>query len=211
MRLRRAPANPGAEMTILEHLLELRNRLVKSAIALTVTTLVAVFWLYEPALRFITSSYCQIPAKYLITSGRGRCGLLATGPLDALGIRIRLSLVLGLVLAMPVIAYQLWRFITPGLKPNEKRYAVPFTLATTLLFLFGVVIAFWTMPKAIGWLVSAGGSHLINLFAADRYLRFVMFMGLAFGLTFEFPLVLVTLSIAGLLSSRAMFGAWRAA
>jgi sec-independent protein translocase protein TatC len=212
MRLRRAPANPGAEMTILEHIGELRDRLVRSSLALAVTTLVSAFLLYDQTFRFITRSYCEIDPRYRITSAAGQsCGLLAQSPLEGLSIRIRLSLVLGLLLAMPVIAYQVWRFIAPGLKPSEKRFAIPFALASTLLFAGGVAIAFITMPKAIGFLVAAGGEGLINFYAADRYLRFVMFMGLAFGLTFEFPLVLVFLSMAGVLSSQAMMRAWRPA
>jgi sec-independent protein translocase protein TatC len=212
MRLRRAPANPGAEMTILEHVAELRDRLVKSSVALIVTTLISAFLLYDQTFRFITRSYCEIDPRYRITSAAGQsCGLLAQSPLEGLSIRIRLSLVLGLLIAMPVIAYQLWRFIAPGLKQSEKRLAIPFALASTLLFAGGVAIAFVTMPKAIGFLVAAGGEGLINFYAADRYLRFVMFMGLAFGLTFEFPLVLVFLSMAGVLSSQAMLRAWRPA
>jgi sec-independent protein translocase protein TatC len=212
MRLRKAPANPGAEMSILEHVAELRDRLVKSCVALTVTTLLSAFVLYDRTFSYITRSYCQIDPRYRIATAAGHgCGLLAQSPLDGIGIRIRLSLVLGLILALPVIAYQVWRFITPGLKPNEKRFAIPFSLATTLLFAGGVAVAFFTMPKAVGWLASAGGPSLIQLYAADRYLRFVLFMGLAFGLTFEFPLVLVFLSMVGVLSSGAMLRAWRPA
>jgi sec-independent protein translocase protein TatC len=212
MRLRRAPANPGAEMTILEHVAELRDRLVKCFAALLVATLVSAFVLYDRTFAFITRSYCQIPARYRITTAAGQgCGLLAQSPLEGIGIRIRLSLVLGLLIAMPVIAFQVWRFVAPGLKQSEKRFAVPFAVASTLLFAGGVVVAFVTMPKAIGFLVAAGGHGLINFYAADRYLRFVLFMGIAFGLTFEFPIVLVFLSMAGVLSSAAMLRAWRPA
>jgi sec-independent protein translocase protein TatC len=112
---------------------------------------------------------------------------------------------------MPFIAFQLWRFITPGLRPNEKRFAIPFALASTLLFAAGVAVAFFTLPKAIDFLVSMGGEGIAVFFQADRYLRFVLFMGLAFGLTFEFPLVLVFLSLVGVLSSAAMLRAWRPA
>src|SRR6266508_2471879 len=170
MRLRRSPANPGAEMSILEHIAELRDRLVKSCVALTVTTLVAAFVLYNPTFAWITRSYCEIDPKYRIETAEGRgCGLLAQSPLEGIGIRIRVSLVLG------------------------------------------VALAFSTMPKAIGFLAAAGGPGLINFYAAGKYLRFVLFMGLAFGLTFEFPLVLVFLSMVGALSSRAMLKAWRPA
>jgi sec-independent protein translocase protein TatC len=198
-------------MSILEHLAELRDRLVRACLALAITTVLAFTWLYSPLLSFITRSYCSIPGKYRISTASGDCRLLALSPLDPLSIRLRVSLTVGLVLAMPVIAWQLWRFITPGLRASEKRYAIPFSLASTILFAMGVAVAFFTLPKAIGFLVAIGGDSLATFFQAERYLRFVLFMGLAFGLTFEFPLVLVFLSMVGILSSGAMMRAWRPA
>ena len=200
-------------MSILEHIGELRSRLVKSCAALVVATTVAFAFLYDPVIRFLLRSYCELPARLRIATAAGdaNCGLAALSPLEPLSIRIRVSLTVGLLLAMPFLAFQLWRFITPGLRPNEKRYAIPFALASTLLFVLGVAVAFLTLPKAIGFLASLGGSGIITFFQADRYLRFVLFMGLAFGLSFEFPLVLVFLSMVGVLSSRAMLRAWRPA
>jgi sec-independent protein translocase protein TatC len=200
-------------MSILEHIAELRSRLVKSCLALVVTTTVAFAFLYDPVIQFLLRSYCQLPAHLRIATAAGdaNCGLAALSPLEPLSIRIRVSLTVGLLLAMPFIAFQLWRFITPGLKPNEKRFAIPFALVSTLLFVAGVAVAFLTLPKAIDFLVSMGGNGIAVFFQADRYLRFVLFMGLAFGLTFEFPLVLVFLSMVGALSSAAMLRAWRPA
>ena len=210
-RRRRLRDNPTGEMSILEHIAELRDRLVRSCVALAVTTTVSFAVLYEPLLHFLTKSYCDLPASYRIGTSNGDCKLAALGPLDPLAIRVRVALVAGLVLAMPYVAFQVWRFITPGLKPGEKRYAVPFSLASTLLFALGVAVAFVTLPAAVGFLVTIGGTGLASFFQADRYLRFVLFMGLAFGLTFEFPLVLVFLSMAGILSSQAMLRVWRGA
>ena len=198
-------------MSILEHIAELRDRLVRSCLALTVTTIATFIWLYQPLLTFVTRSYCSIPARYRVSTVAGDCRLLATSPLDPFSIRVRVALTVGLVAAMPYIAFQIWRFITPGLRRNEKRYAIPFSLASTLLFAMGVAVAFLTLPKAIGFLVAIGGDSLATFFTADRYLRFVLFMGLAFGATFEFPLVLVFLSMVGILSSDAMLRAWRPA
>ena len=212
MRLSRRPrANPAGEMPILEHIAELRSRLVKSCVALTVTTLAAFALLYDPVIRFLLHSYCELPASSRVGPAGGGCRLAALSPLEPLGIRLRVSLTVGLLLAMPIVAYQLWRFITPGLKRSEKRFAIPFALASTLLFGAGVWVAFFTLPKAIGFLVDIGGPAVFTFFQADKYLRFVLFMGLAFGLTFEFPLVLVFLSMVGALSSRAMLKAWRPA
>lgn len=198
-------------MSILEHIAELRDRLVRACLALAITTVISFTWLYTPLLSFVTRSYCTIPSKYRISTASGDCRLLALSPLDPFAIRIRVALTVGLVLAMPIIAWQLWRFITPGLKRSEKRFALPFSLASTILFALGVAVAFFTLPKAIGFLVAIGGDSLATFFQAERYLRFVLFMGLAFGLTFEFPLVLVFLSMVGILSSGAMLRAWRPA
>jgi sec-independent protein translocase protein TatC len=199
-------------MSILEHVGELRGRLLKSCAALVVATTVAFSVLYEPVIQFLLRSYCALPATVRIGTAAGdECRLAALSPLEPLSIRIRVSLTVGLLLAMPFIAFQLWRFITPGLKPNEKRFAIPFALASTLLFAAGVAVAFFTLPKAIDFLVTMGGSGIATFFQADRYLRFVLFMGLAFGVTFEFPLVLVFLSLVGALSSSAMLRAWRPA
>jgi sec-independent protein translocase protein TatC len=209
--MRRLRDNPEAEMSILEHIAELRDRLVRSLVALVITTVLSFALLYDRLLHFLTKSYCDIPASHRIGATNGACKLAALGPLDPLSIRIRVALTAGLVLAMPFIAFQLWRFITPGLRPGEKRYAIPFSLASTVLFALGVGVAFFTLPKAIGFLVAIGGDSLASFFQADRYLRFVLFMGLAFGLTFEFPLVLVFLSMVGVLSSRTMLKAWRPA
>jgi sec-independent protein translocase protein TatC len=213
VRLSRRPrANPSGEMSILEHIGELRSRLLKSCVALVVATTVAFVLLYEPVMQFLLRSYCALPASVRVPIAEGGgCRLAAFSPLEPLSIRIRVSLTVGLLLAMPFLAYQLWRFITPGLRQNEKRFAIPFALASTLLFVAGVMVAFFTLPKAIDFLVTMGGSGIASFFQADRYLRFVLFMGLAFGLTFEFPLVLVFLSMVGVLSSAAMLRAWRPA
>src|SRR4030095_9456813 len=200
-------------MSILDHIGELRSRLVKSCVALVVTTTVAFAFLYNPVLDFVLRSYCALPASVRIgtSAADSGCRLAALSPLEPLSIRIRLSLTVGLLLAMPFIAYPLWRFITPGLHAREKRFAIPFALASTLLFVAGVAVAFLTLPKAIDFLVSIGGNGLAGFFHGARHPRFVLFMGLAFGLTFEFPLVLVFLSMVGALSSGTMLRVWRPA
>jgi sec-independent protein translocase protein TatC len=213
VRLRRAPRNPNAEMPILAHLAELRSRLIKSLAALAVAALFAWFVLYGPVLEYVVGLYCQgVPPEIRgPLQEDGQCRLAYLGPAEPLALRIRVSLVLGLICALPVIAFQLWRFVTPGLKPKEKRYAVPFALATTLLFALGAWVATVTLPRAIGFLTTIGGDQLSSFYTADRYMRFVLFMGVAFGIAFEFPVVLVFLSMTGVLSSRTMLRAWRPA
>jgi sec-independent protein translocase protein TatC len=123
---------------------------------------------------------------------------IITGPLDGFAIRMRVSGWGGLVVALPVVLWQLWRFITPGLHPREKRYAVPFILSAVALFLLGAAIAFWTLPKAIEFLVDFSGD-VSPLFTPNSYINLVMLMMLAFGAGFLFPVVLVFLELAGVL------------
>jgi sec-independent protein translocase protein TatC len=194
-------------MSILEHIAELRTRLVKCAIALVLTTTAAAVWLYDPAMELIQNSYHTA----LASADRPEQDLAVFDPAGAFMIRLRVGGVLGLIAALPVVAFQIWRFVAPGLRPKEKRVAIPFALCTTLLFALGVGMAVWTLPRAIAFLVQFGGDELQIFLAADKYLRFLLLMGLAFGVAFEFPLILVFLSLTGIVSSRALLRAWRPA
>ena len=122
------------------------------------------------------------------------------GPLDAFVVRLNITGYGGLVLASPVILFELWRFVTPGLKANEKRYAIPFALSTVALFLFGAFIAWLTFPHALGFLHAVGGSNINDLFTPSKYLGLIIALMTIFGASFEFPVVLVALEIAGVLT-----------
>ena len=112
------------------------------------------------------------------------------------------------MLALPVWLWELWRFITPGLNPKEKKYAVPFVISSIVLFAMGAVVALLTLEPALQFLLSIGGSDLQPLLTADKYISLVSLMILAFGLSFEFPVVLVFLLIAGVLTTRQL-RSWR--
>lgn len=201
LRIRRtpkAPATVDTGMTLVEHLSELRSRLVKSLIALAIGGVIG-FILYEPVLRILQEPYCAISPE---------CDFIVTDPLESFSIRLKVSAYVGLLIALPVVLWQLWRFITPGLYPNEKRYAVPFVGSSVLLFFLGSGLALWTFPNALEFLVSIGGDSLEPMYTPGKYLSLVTFMMLAFGLGFEFPIVLVFLQIAGILSWRRL-ASWR--
>jgi sec-independent protein translocase protein TatC len=131
-----------------------------------------------------------------------------TGPLDAFATRLKIATYGGIVLAMPVWLWELWRFITPGLNPKEKKYAVPFVLSSIVLFVLGGVVALLTLQPALQFLLKIGGSDLQPLLTADKYISLVSLMILAFGLAFEFPVVLMFLLIARVLST-AQLRKWR--
>lgn len=189
-------------MSVVEHLGELRRRLVVSLAAVAVGAVVG-FVAYNRILSFLIEPYCDLPRR-----PPGRCELIVLDPLEGFATRLKVATYTGFFLASPVVLYQLWRFITPGLHPKEKRYAVPFVVASIALFCLGVVIAKFTFPKALDFLVGVGGPNLQAFFSPAKYLRFVMLVIVAFGVAFEFPVLLVFLQLAGVLSSRRL-GAWR--
>src|SRR6185312_10070538 len=110
----------------------------------------------------------------------------------------------GIVLALPIWLYQLWRFITPGLNPKERRYAVPFILSSIVLFAMGAAVAFLTLEPALKFLIDVGGPSQSPQFTSDKYLSLVSLMIVAFGLSFEFPVILVFLLIAGVLKTQQL-------
>jgi sec-independent protein translocase protein TatC len=107
----------------------------------------------------------------------------------------------GIALAMPVLLWQIWRFITPGLYRHERRYAVPFILSALALFVMGAGIAYWTMPKALSWLTSIGGNNLVAAYTPSKYFTLIIYMMLAFGAGFEFPILLIFMQFAGIVTT----------
>ena len=187
-------------MTIVEHLSELRHRLVVSIVALAAGAVLA-FIFYDHILDFLKQPYCDT-----LPPGKA-CTLYITDPLEGFATRLKVATWAGFLLASPVVLYQLWRFITPGLNPNEKRYAVPFVASSVSLFLLGTVLARLTFPKALDFLLAVGGDFEAIL-SPSKYLRLVLLVGVAFGVAFLFPVVLVFLQLAGVLTSRRL-SSWR--
>jgi sec-independent protein translocase protein TatC len=198
---RSGSARPSAEaMTLGEHLAELRRRVVICVVAFAVGATVA-FVVYPHILHFLQAPYCRVV--------RPRpCKLFVTGPLDGLSLRIKLAAYGGVFLASPVILWELWRFITPGLHRNEKRYAVPFVAASIALFVFGAFLAFVSFPHALKFLQSVGGPSLEQIYDPNKYLGLIVALMAVFGLTFEFPVVLVSLELVGVVTPQKL-SSWR--
>ncbi len=182
-------------MTLIEHLVELRSRVIKSAVAVAVAAVIAWF-LYPSILGLLLEPYKQISGRSLT---RGE--LLATGPLEPFAVRLKITAYAAIGIAMPVILWQIWRFVSPGLYSHEKKYALPFVAAATVLFVMGATTAYWTLPKALDWLSAVGGSDITQAYTADRYFQLIIYMMLAFGVCFEFPILLVFLQLAGIVST----------
>jgi sec-independent protein translocase protein TatC len=149
------PKSEPGSMTLAEHLTEHRRRVLVCAVAFVVTGTVA-FLLYPWILSFLKHPYCSVAPAH--------CQFYITGPLDGLALRVKIAAYGGLFLASPVLLWELWRFITPGLHSTEKRFAIPFVVGSIALFTLGCAVAFLTFPHALKWLDSIGGPSLNEIY-----------------------------------------------
>ena len=189
-------------MTLVEHLTELRTRLFISCLAIAVGAIIC-FVLYDRILDFLIHPYCQIKKD----SGE-KCTFFITSPLDGIATRLKIAGYGGVMLAAPVVLWELWRFVTPGLHKKEKRYAIPFIVSSTFLFFFGVALGYLTYPKALQFLIDIGGNRIDTIFSPKEYISFFVKIMLAFGLSFEFPVILVFLMLIRLLTAKQL-SKWR--
>ena len=185
-----APPSGGddATMSLVDHLSELRWRLFIIIAAVGVFSLVA----FTRAERLLEILKAPLGNKPLFFTGLG----------DAFVIQLKLAIVVGLVASMPIILFELWRFISPGLTPSERRAARPWIPFALLFFVFGVMLAYVVLPYASGYLLSFTVPGVLeSLITADKYFDFVSTLFLAFGIVMEFPIVLILLSKVGIVTS----------
>jgi sec-independent protein translocase protein TatC len=187
-------------MTLVAHLTELRNRVFKALLALLLATAVS-FWWYEHGLgEFIRAPYCNLPAELRYGDDDTGCGLLITDVFGGVFIRLKVAFLAGTVLSAPFWLYQLWAFITPGLKRNEKKYGVAFVSVSTLLFAGGAVLAYISLAAGLELLLSLAGDGVVIALTAPDYIGFVLSLLVAFGVSFELPLIAIALNLVGVLS-----------
>ena len=182
-----AAPGDGSIMSLVDHLGELRKRIFRSIIAVALASAVG-FYFATPVRNFLQAPLGGLPLQVL-------------GVGDAFVIQVKIALVIGIILAMPVLLYQLWAFIAPGLTPTERKSIRPWIPMAMLFFSLGVVIAYVVLPFAIAFLFSFTDANLQARPAAGQYFDFVTTMFLAFGLVMEFPILLVGLSTVGIVTS----------
>lgn len=199
-------------MTLTEHLGELRQRIIRASLAVIVGAIVLLAF-YDPVLKFLTRPYerlCERDAEFCGLGAEGGGPILTiTDPVEGLSTRLRIATYGGLVLAIPVIMWQIWRFVVPALKSNEKRYAIPFIASSLSLFLLGGVLAYVTLERALEFLIAWAGDDVEQLFRVSSYVRLVTLMVFAFGVGFQFPVLLTFLQLVGVLSPQQLVSAWR--
>jgi sec-independent protein translocase protein TatC len=197
-------------MSVIEHLDELRRGLVISLGTIAVLAILG-FVFYDRILALLAGPYreaiASLPPEARPPGNLGR-GLITTSPTEPFVTFLKVGFFSGFLLALPVVLWQVWRFVTPGLTKRERRFAIPFVVSSVVLFAGGTVLAFYVVPKGLGFLLSFGGENLIPFLTAERYLNFLIFLILGFGLSFEFPLLLVFLAAARIIT-RQQLASWR--
>jgi sec-independent protein translocase protein TatC len=193
-------ASDDRRMTIVEHLEELRRVLIISAVAWIVCT-IAAFVVHDRLFAFLLRPLTDVLGK---TNNHITSQAIFTSPTEGLTIPIKISAIAGLIGAMPVILWQVWTFVAPGLRPVERRFVGPFIASALTLFAGGAAFAYFVMPIGLNFLATFLGSSAVYLPDINSYLSFLLLLVLAFGVTFELPIVVLLLGLLGVVSSRVL-------
>lgn len=194
-------------MTLIEHIRELRSRLFKSVLAVLILMVAALF-VAERVLKFVTEPYCD----YTLANKPADtpCEFAQTQMLESFTVTLQVALYIGLLASAPIWLYQLWAFIAPGLHRRERRYTYAFVAVAAPLFITGAVLAFVVVERSLPFLLGLN-SEFTTIVSIRGYFDFVTDMMLYFGIGFLFPVVVMGLNLAGVVSAKRLLGWWRVA
>ena len=195
-------------MSIMNHLSELRMRIIRSCLSIAIGAAVILVF-YDQVLHFLTQPYrniCQSRPDFNCDGS-----LYALGPIEGLTSRMRIAGYGGIIISIPIILWQLWRFISPAMSTKEKKYAIPFAVSSFVLFIFGGALAFWTLDKALEFLITWSGADVNQTYQIAKYISLVALMILAFGAGFLLPVIVVFLQLVGVVTPQQLRKQWRIA
>jgi sec-independent protein translocase protein TatC len=199
----------GADtMTLTEHLAELRVRIIRSALAVAIG-MVLIIAFYDQVLDFLLQPYVDLCAR----KPEDFCDpeLFNFSPTEGLATRVRVGLYGGIVVALPVLLWQTWRFIVPALNQKEKKWAIPIVLSSLALFAAGGTLAYVTIGQALDFLIGWSGSNVNQVYSVQSYVSLIGLMIFAFGLGFMLPVFVFGLQAVGVVTPRRLLSSWRLA
>ncbi len=199
-------SKPDDQMTLTEHLAELRTRIIRAMLAV-VAGMIVILVFYDQVLEFITQPYYDLCQEKPSLGCNGT--LYSLSPLDGFTTRLRVATYGGIIIALPVVMWQIWRFVVPALHAKEKRYAIPFILSSVVLFGFGCFLAYWTLDKALDFLISWSGDDVEQAYQVGKYVSLVGLMAAAFGIGFLLPVLVVFLQLVNVIQPRTLLRQWR--
>ncbi|MEU7904744.1 twin-arginine translocase subunit TatC [Actinoplanes sp. NPDC049118] len=191
-------------MTLIEHVRELRNRLFWASLGLLFGLIVG-FIVSQWVFNLLKDPYCSLDSSWI----DGQCRFVVLGATDAIVLRLKIALWVGLIVGAPVWLYQLWAFIAPGLHRHERKWAYIFVAIAAPLFVGGAVLAYFVVKHSLAFIMEAGVIGETTQLEVSSYIGFITSMILLFGVAFEFPLILLMLNFTGVVSARKLMGWWR--
>ena len=203
--------SPTGDMSLVEHLQELRRRVIISLLALLAGTIVGFIWYQHapfgtmPLGEILRGPYCELPPESRADFTRdGECRLLATRPFEMFMLRLKVGALAGLVLSSPVWLYQIWAFIVPGLHKKERRSTFTFVTLAVMLFVLGALIAYFIVGFALEFLMTMGTEFAVSALTGQDYYNFLLGLLVIFGVSFEVPLIIIMLNIVGVLEYQTL-------
>lgn len=204
--VRAGSASNAARMPLMEHIRELRSRLIRSMIAIVLGS-IAGWYLYDQIVHALVEPVCQPGIQGV---AEGRCGaLVITGVVGPFSLHIKVAIFAGIAIAAPVWLYQFWAFLAPGLHRHEKKWAYSVAAAGVPLFAMGATIAYLILPNAVRFLLGMTPEDIANQLPLNDYLNFVLRLLFVFGISFELPLIIVMANLARLVSAASIRKVWR--
>ncbi|GII93910.1 twin-arginine translocase subunit TatC [Sinosporangium siamense] len=188
-------ADPEGRMPLMEHLRELRNRLVIGMLGVTAGTVVG-FVFFDTLWQFVSSPYCNLPFAQSLKAGT--C-FQVRAVFEAFFVNLKVAIVFGMVVSAPLWLYQIWAFVTPGLYRNERRYTSIFLAIGVPLFAAGTALAYFVLDKGLALLFSFAPDNATPFMEMTSYIDYALLMFIVFGVSFELPLLLVLLNVIGVL------------